>query len=123
VATVLVLAAALSGIIGMYAFAEPRYGASISAIEVSPQQGGGNTTYLPILSSGSDWNQLDDADREGTARFAIQEATRQAETDGVTTFSVMGLAATDREPVFLYTGGTTFTIFVRGESHRIPFEP
>jgi len=99
------------------------YENNITNIETSTQQSSGVTTsnYVPLLAEGVDWASLSDADRAGTARYAVNEAIAKAKADGVTRYNVLGMTSTDRQVIFLYTGGgDTVTISVNGEYTSIP---
>ncbi|MDR2109350.1 MAG: hypothetical protein LBP28_07855 [Coriobacteriales bacterium] len=118
--SLLLLSAVLALIVGISAFA-PAFAGSISDIEVATQQTSGATTtnYMPILAEGINWADLSDDERAGTARYAVNSAAKLAEQNGVTDFNVMGISPTDKQPVFLYTGGKTLSIHLDGTSQTI----
>ena len=121
---VVVLILIIGGII-LSRMSSTSYETNITNMEVTTQQSSGVTTtnYVPVLADNVDWGSLSDAARAGTARYAVNQAIDQANTNGVTSYSVLGMTDADRTAVFFYSGGAdTVTLFVGGESTSIPLD-
>jgi hypothetical protein len=121
VAVLVVLAVVASLLFGQQLF-NKTYESNIATFRISTQQTGGvtSTNYMPVLAEGVSWEALNDSDREGTARYAVNAAIEQADKDSKQSFSVVGVpadSAGDMKPVFLYTSaeGKTINIFVGEE--------
>jgi hypothetical protein len=118
----LVIGLVLSILFGSQIFA-PKYDQNIGTIKTASQEMGGatSTNYMPILAESVNWDSLSDGDREGTARYAVNEAITKAESEGKDSYNVVGMSADGSKPVFLYTaGGETLTLFVGEESVLVP---
>ena len=125
---VLAVALVLILLIGGYIVSQmlsPTYETNITSIEVTAQQASGVTitNYVPVLSDNVDWGTLSDADRAGTARYAVNQAIDQATANGITSYNVLGMTDADRTAVFFYSGGAdTVTLYIGGESTSIPLD-
>jgi hypothetical protein len=94
-------------------------------MELRTQQVGGVATsnYLPILAPDVNWEQLSYEEREATARYAVNAAIEQAQTDAVPNFTVMGMTADESDWVFLYTGGEALSLIENGEPITVSLAP
>ncbi|GHT79385.1 hypothetical protein FACS1894104_4000 [Actinomycetota bacterium] len=121
VLVIFVLAVVCVVLVGLYAFTPAGY---INTTETSTQNVGGvtATNYMPILEDDVDWESLSDGERADIARYAVNAAINEAEKDGITTFNVMGLCRPEDQPVFLYSGGDSLSIYVNGEASAIPLK-
>ncbi|MDR2109351.1 MAG: hypothetical protein LBP28_07860 [Coriobacteriales bacterium] len=117
------LSVAFVAVIALYDSA-PAFANSISRVEYSIQDVNGMKTvnYMPILAEDVNWEELSDVERAGIARFAISSAARLAKEDGATDFNTMGLSADGRQPVFLYTDGEMFTLYLNEESYTLALD-
>ncbi|GHT78915.1 hypothetical protein FACS1894104_2770 [Actinomycetota bacterium] len=121
VLVIFVLAVVCVVLVGLYAFTPANY---IAETETSTQNVSGvtATNYMPILEDDVDWESLSDGERADIARYAVNAAIAKAEQDGITTFNVMGICRPENQPVFLYSGGDSLSIYVNGEANTIPLK-
>jgi hypothetical protein len=97
---------------GVFAFPN-QYAENIASIEKQQQNSNGAevTNYLPLLAEDVDWVNIDEKTREGIAKYAVETALDQAETDQAGIFNIMGMTYDRNTPIFLYS--------VAGEQQKV----
>jgi hypothetical protein len=102
---------------GQVGSAAPDYSKNISTFDVSDQTVNGSVrvrSYAPVLADDLDWKAMSEDEREGTVRYAVQEARNMAEADGALNFNVVGIGGENRQSLFFYSGGEFATIYLDG---------
>jgi hypothetical protein len=94
-----------------------RYASSIDHVEsmIQPVNGADATVYNPIVAENVDWNTIDEKEREGIARYAVNNILENMENDNAGIYQILGHTFDGQQPAFLYSPNAgTIQIFENG---------
>jgi hypothetical protein len=114
-AAIVVVVLLLTGVLGGGLLGS-KYADDIQTVEKQQQtvNGAQATNYLPVLAETVDWNNMDEKEREGIAKYAVEQAIEQAQKDQAGIYNIMGLTA-DRKPAFMYGDNGSVQIMANGQ--------
>jgi hypothetical protein len=85
-------------------------------VEISELPTSGIKFYNVIVSSEVDWAEVKSEERQGIAKYGVNEAIKLAESAGIALggYAIMG-SSEDGDVLFQYNGETSIRIFVDGK--------